>query len=420
MSVKDIKEFHYIIPLENLPSVFDKGILSHNEAEPYKKDDISMNSVQQIRASKVIPAEVMGQARKIHDCANLYFNAKNPMLSSRRSEKSKICVLRLKPDLLDLPDAVISDRNAAAKEARFYKAADGVQKLAMSVLFGKYWTSKFTPETNERNGHLRCAELLLPRKIHPSYIGGIYVANDSVKDAVTKIFPPEKFPQGCPVPVSTHPSFFFDAGPDQVNVPLHNTQFATPVEFAEEQVPAPAKERIVIDLTNDNDKLPEVAKIEAIKTEALEKKSTITFHEGDLLNSKMQTLVNTVNCKGVMGKGIALEFKKRFPAMFLDYKDRCDKQAVKPGVPYIYKTKEEKCIVNFPTKDHWKKDSDLSWIQKGLDHIKTHYKEWGITSLALPPLGCGNGGLNWNIVRSMIMDTLGDIDIPVEIYGEKI
>lgn len=471
MSAGSIRELHYIAPIANLESIFDKGILSHNEAEPHKKADVSMDGVQKIRAQKDIPAEAMGQAKKIHDCTNLYFNAKNPMLSTRRSQKETICVLRLKPDLLKQPGAVIADRNAAVRGAQFFKAAEGVHKLAMNVLFGEYWTSKYnSTETNELNGHLRCAELLLPRKIHPSYIGGMYVASEAARRAVVELFPAEKFPEGCPVPITVRPAFFFDKVPDVTPVVLNNTLYPNPVAFVEVP-PSPPKERVVVDLTNE-EKPVEVAKIEAVQVEAIQVEvvkteslpaapktytspkrgglynwltqakaqnapateapkaeeiaartitlpANITIVDGNLLHSTKQTLVNTVNCKGAMGKGIAEQFKKLFPAMFEDYKLRCDKESVKPGVPYVYKAADGKLILNFPTKDHWKNDSNLVWIQKGLDIIKKNYKEWGITSLALPPLGCGNGGLNWRTVRKMIIGTLGDIDIPIEIYQPR-
>ena len=138
---------------------------------------------------------------------------------------------------------------------------------------------------------------------------------------------------------------------------------------------------------------------------------------GDILKSEAQTLINTVNCVGVMGKGIAQEFKKQFPEMFADYLQRCEKKQVKPGVPYLYKTLVAPQIVNFPTKDHWKSISKISDIEKGLDILVAHYKEWGITSLAIPPLGCGNGQLEWKAVGPLIYKTLKSLGIPVEIYA---
>ncbi len=138
---------------------------------------------------------------------------------------------------------------------------------------------------------------------------------------------------------------------------------------------------------------------------------------GDILQSKAQTLINTVNCVGIMGKGIALEFKKRFPKMFEDYAERCERREVKLGVPYLYKTLLPPHIINFPTKDYWKSVSRLRDIERGLQYLLSHYKEWGVTSLAIPPLGCGNGQLEWKAVGPLIYRYASQMDIPVELYA---
>src|SRR3990172_1791301 len=138
---------------------------------------------------------------------------------------------------------------------------------------------------------------------------------------------------------------------------------------------------------------------------------------GDILQSKAQTLINTVNCVGIMGKGIAQEFKNRFPEMFDDYAERCERKEVKPGVPYLYKTLLPPQIINFPTKDHWKSVSRITDIEHGMQLLFSQYKEWGITSLAIPPLGCGNGQLEWKAVGPLIYRYASQMDIPVELYA---
>lgn len=138
---------------------------------------------------------------------------------------------------------------------------------------------------------------------------------------------------------------------------------------------------------------------------------------GDLFASKVQTLVNTVNCVGVMGKGVAQEFKIRWPAMFEDYAERCQRKQVRPGRPYLYAKGPGKPIVNFPTKDHWRSPSKLADIETGLDWFVEHATTWGITSVAFPPLGCGNGGLEWAEVGPLMYSKLSKLDIPVEIYA---
>jgi len=138
---------------------------------------------------------------------------------------------------------------------------------------------------------------------------------------------------------------------------------------------------------------------------------------GDLFDSKAQTLVNTVNCVGVMGKGIALGFKERFPDMFEDYLARCRRGQVRLGEPYLFKRIEPPWIINFPTKDHWRSLSRVEDIVRGLEYLLAHYKTWGILSLAMPPLGCGQGQLEWRIVGPVLYRYLSRMDIPTELYA---
>lgn len=138
---------------------------------------------------------------------------------------------------------------------------------------------------------------------------------------------------------------------------------------------------------------------------------------GDIFESKAQTLVNTVNCVGVMGQGIALEFKKRFPDMYEDYLQRCRTGQVRLGEPYLYPRTAVPWILNFPTKDHWRSVSRLEDITRGLEHLERHYQEWGITSLAIPPLGCGAGQLEWRVVGLTLYSHLSRLEMPVELYA---
>jgi O-acetyl-ADP-ribose deacetylase (regulator of RNase III) len=138
---------------------------------------------------------------------------------------------------------------------------------------------------------------------------------------------------------------------------------------------------------------------------------------GDLLASRAQTLVNTVNCVGVMGKGVALEFKKRFPAMFDDYVARCDRNEVRLGEPYLYRDLAGTMVVNFPTKGHWRSPSRLADIERGLDYFVGHYERWGVRSVAFPPLGCGNGGLEWSEVGPLLYAKLRNLPIEIEAYA---
>jgi O-acetyl-ADP-ribose deacetylase (regulator of RNase III)/uncharacterized protein YwgA len=138
---------------------------------------------------------------------------------------------------------------------------------------------------------------------------------------------------------------------------------------------------------------------------------------GDLFESPAAAWVNTVNCVGVMGKGVAQEFKQRFPAMFEDYRERCERKAVRLGEPYLYLDASGRAIVNFPTKGHWRSPSRLADIERGLDWFAAHAAEWGLTTVAMPPLGCGNGGLEWAEVGPLIWRKLHALPIDVEVYA---
>ncbi len=141
------------------------------------------------------------------------------------------------------------------------------------------------------------------------------------------------------------------------------------------------------------------------------------FLIGDMFESKAKTLVNTINCVGVMGKGVALEFKNRYPNMFKDYVDRCKSKSVKPGVPYYYADLLGTSIINFPTKDDWRSQSDINYVINGLKWFIDNYEELGITSVAFPPLGCGNGGLLWEDVGPIMYKALSPLPIEIEVYA---
>ncbi len=138
---------------------------------------------------------------------------------------------------------------------------------------------------------------------------------------------------------------------------------------------------------------------------------------GDMFATQKHTLVNTVNCVGVMGKGVAEVFKKNYPSMFVDYRNRCAQGLVKLGEPYLYEDVLGISILNFPTKGHWRSPSRLEDIVSGLDYFVAHYEVWGIRSIAFPPLGCGNGGLDWADVGPLMYQKLSPLDLDVSIFA---
>ena len=138
----------------------------------------------------------------------------------------------------------------------------------------------------------------------------------------------------------------------------------------------------------------------------------IQLQEGDLLKADAEALVNTVNCVGVMGKGIALQFKQAFPENFVEYQKACKKGQVRLGQVHVFSTGRlinPKHIINFPTKKHWRTKSRLSEIESGLDSLVEVISQLNVRSVALPPLGCGFGGLKWSEVEPLIKQKMGTI-----------
>jgi O-acetyl-ADP-ribose deacetylase (regulator of RNase III) len=143
--------------------------------------------------------------------------------------------------------------------------------------------------------------------------------------------------------------------------------------------------------------------------------------QGDLLRSDVDALVNTVNCVGVMGKGLALQFKRRYPANFDSYAAACRRGEVQLGRMFVVPTNAisgPQWIINFPTKGHWKAKSRLVDIEAGLDDLIAVIRSLGIRSIAVPPLGAGNGGLDWQRVEPLIRSRLGELEgVSVQLYA---
>ena len=139
----------------------------------------------------------------------------------------------------------------------------------------------------------------------------------------------------------------------------------------------------------------------------------ISYVQGNLLASGAEALVNTVNTVGVMGKGIALMFKERFGTNFALYAAACKAKQVQVGQMFVTETGElegPRWVINFPTKEHWKAPSRLEWVEAGLEDLKRVLRERRIRSVAIPPLGAGNGGLDWPTVRARIDAALRDVE----------
>jgi len=142
----------------------------------------------------------------------------------------------------------------------------------------------------------------------------------------------------------------------------------------------------------------------------------IQYINGNLFTSNSKVLVNTVNTVGVMGKGIAYEFKKYYPTMFKEYKELCDNNSLNVGDLHLFKT-SNKWILNFPTKEHWRSPSKIEYIEKGLKSLVQQALSLQISDIAMPKLGCGNGGLDWEReVKPIVEKYLKTSPINVSIY----
>lgn len=141
----------------------------------------------------------------------------------------------------------------------------------------------------------------------------------------------------------------------------------------------------------------------------------IKYFGGTVFNSGAKAIVNTVNTVGVMGAGIALEFKLRYPDMYLNYVNKCEEKLLKVGIVDYYQDKSGIIIINFPTKVHFKYPSKLIWIERGLQNFIETYKEYNIKSIAFPKLGASRGGLEWYMVKDVMEKYLSNLDIEIVI-----
>jgi hypothetical protein len=372
MSHGYIKGLYYITHVDNLPSILKLGILSHKrvEEENIKYTPIYDAEIVANRRQKQTP-----DGRSLWSFANLYFQPRNPMLYRVLSEKSpeSIAIVNVKPSILERSD-YISDGNAASSMSDILLAPDGLKVISemRRLLNSDWWT--------ETDGSKRkiMAECLVPNEVQPQYIQTIYVASQSIAQEIKNQIS-EKV-QGCNIPVIPEPQMFFQ----------------------------PSKQSNI--------------------------SPSLSIVQGDMFFSKMQTLTVSVNIVGIMGKGLASTAKYRFPDVYVLYQDLCRNRILQMGKPYLYKRESsfdsqladepsplsnansQTWFLLFPTKRHWKENSDINAIEKGLRWIQDNYRKEGIKSLAVPALGCGLGRLEWRGVGPLLCRHLSTLNIPVQIY----
>jgi hypothetical protein len=370
MKRRTAQGLYYITHVDNISSMLQKGIFSHEriESEKIPFTRIYDEGIVSNRHTITVP-----DGRNLWHFANVFFEARNPMLYRVVHEKTEddIAILALRPEILERPDIYVTTGNAAHSLSDILYPVEAKKYLSEIIKnsVGVEWW-------NNEDGSKRkiMAECLVPDMIPSALIQAIYVAKHKIQDKVKQIIKRDD------IPVIVEPSMFF--------LPSRQIQLTSKLFLA----------------------------------------------EGDLFFSRMQTLTVSVNTVGVMGKGLASRAKYQFPGVYVFYQDLCRQKKLVMGKPRLYKRelslereladepdslpnlRAGKWFLLFPTKNHWKQGGDIGGIEEGLRWLGENYKKEGIQSLALPALGCGLGNLDWRDVGPLMCKYLKSFDIEVVIY----
>jgi len=189
-----VTELHNIMPIVNIPSVLEHGILSHQRCSKLPHADVSMADVQDTRDHKQVPGGL-----KLHEYANLYFHARNPMMSARSHQAANLCVLRVSIDVLELEGVVISDQNAASKYVRFHSPS-ALNALNFDKIYAEDWTHLGNQIAYWQHKSMKCAEVLVPHCVASRYIQGAYVVSQDAENLLIQ--------QGFPHPIEISSNMF--------------------------------------------------------------------------------------------------------------------------------------------------------------------------------------------------------------------
>jgi len=195
---KDVRELHYICHIFNIPSILELGILSHNEVQH-----------RGVRYKSVADAEVQDKraVKYLHDYANLYFDARNPMMYVLKRRHTELVVLRLRPDVLDIPESLISNMNAARKEAKLLASPDGISVLDKDMVYANSWVHPNDYARYYQHKGVKCAEVLVPQCVSPDYIIGAYVSCKCVSARLRAM--------NAELPIDPFADLFFYTGGDE-------------------------------------------------------------------------------------------------------------------------------------------------------------------------------------------------------------
>lgn len=364
-----IQGLFYITHAANVRSIVSRGILSHRrvEAAHIPFTPIYDEAIVASRGERTT-----AEGKSLWEYANVYFQARNPMMYRVIHEKPihDLVVIGVRPNVLELPNALVTDGNAASSSTQLFSAAEG-----LPVIYGQ-WKVIQSEWWNEMDGSKRkiMAECLVPDCIPPEYIDTIYVPDHEAKTRVEGLL------GRTSIQVVPEPRLFFQPS------------FAARIG------------------------------------------KNISLIEGDLYFSRMHTLTVSVNLQGIMGKGLASRAKYQFPDVYVFYQEACRSKRLTATKPCIYKREasvdEEladlpvplstpnsvKWFMLFATKRKWRENSRLEDIEAGLRWFRDHFQAEGVRSVAFPALGCGLGGLNWADVGPLMCRYLHGIGIDVAIY----
>jgi len=193
---EELDELYYITLINNVASILSKGILSHTLAEKVPHGSVAMQEVQDRRRNKRVPG-----GRMLHEYANTYFSARNPMLYKLKDAHAQLCVLRISTAVLELEGVIVTDRNAASS-ARFSPVATGLAFVDRDLVFAEYWNHPGDELTSDNHKKIKCAEVLVPHRIHPSYLIGASVSCIESQRKLQESI-------SSPLPITVNPHLFF-------------------------------------------------------------------------------------------------------------------------------------------------------------------------------------------------------------------
>jgi O-acetyl-ADP-ribose deacetylase (regulator of RNase III) len=364
---KYTKELFYITHINNLPSILEKGILCHQEIinQNLEPQTVYDSNIISLRQGKSLPNN-----KKLWDYANMYFQVRNPMLYrvTRESKIDEIAVLSIDKSILKLSDIYVSDGNAAHSHSSFFESTsmDSIHETLKDIQKMEYW--------DESGKRKIMAEALVPSHVPPQYIKAIYTPSEKGSELIKS---------KCDFHLK--------------DIVIEPRMFFSPDYYYR------VSERI-------------------------------NLVRGDMFFSKAQTLTISVNCVGVMGKGLAARAKYQFPHVYVKYEGLCKRNIITKEKPYLINDEffmDEKMaddpgsmksanglkwFLLFATKGHWKENSNLVDLEKGLQYLVEKQPEWKMKSLAVPALGCGLGGLSWSEAGPMMCKYLDQLGINIRLY----